>query len=45
MIMVIQVCSFQMGDSKLVSPLGTQLWNLSDLFQFCVIEESQASEG
>ena len=34
-----------MGHSKLVSPLGTQLWKLSDLFQFCVIEESRASEG
>ena len=34
-----------MGHSKLVSPLGTKLWKLSDLFQFCVIEESRASEG
>ena len=33
-----------MGHSKLVSPLGTQLWKLSDLFQFCIIEESWASE-
>ena len=37
--------SFQMGHSKLVSPLGTKLWKLSDLFQFWVIEESRASEG
>ena len=34
-----------MGHSKLVSPLGTQLWKFSDLFQFCVIKESRASEG
>ena len=34
-----------MGHSKLVSPLGAQSWKLSDLFQFCVIEESRASEG
>ena len=34
-----------MGHSKLVSPLGTKLWKLSDLFQFWVIEESRASEG
>ena len=34
-----------MGHSKLVSLSGTQLWKLSDLFQFCVIEESRASEG
>ena len=34
-----------MGHLKLVSPLGIQLWKLSDLFQFCVIEESRASEG
>ena len=34
-----------MGHSKLVSPLGKKSWKLSDLFQFCVIEESRASEG
>ena len=34
-----------MGHTKLVSPLGTKLWKLSDLFQFCAIEESRASEG
>ena len=34
-----------MGHLKLVSPLGIQLWMVSDLFQFWVIEESRASEG
>ena len=40
-----RVCSFKIGHSKLVSPFGTELWKLSDLFQFCMIEESRASEG
>ncbi len=30
--------------SKLDNPLVKQSWKLNDFFQFCIIEESQASE-
>ncbi len=39
------LAEFKIAQSKLVSLLGTQLWKLSDLYEFDVIKESQASEG
>ena len=30
---------------KLDGPLGKKLWNLNYFFQYCIIEESRASEA
>ena len=39
-----RVWRFKRRHSKLVTPLGKHLWKPSNFFQFCIIEESQASE-
>ena len=37
--------NFKTGHTKLDSPLGKNLWNLNYFFQYCIIEESRASEA
>ena len=37
--------NFEIGYTKLYSPLGKNLWNLNYFFQYCIIEESRASEA
>ena len=39
------VGNFKNRYTKLDSPLGKNLWNLNYFFQYCVIEESRASEA
>ena len=37
--------NFKTRYTKLDCPYGKNLWNLNYFFQYCVIEESQASEA
>ena len=37
--------NFEIGYTKLYSPTGKNLWNLNYFFQYCIFEESRASEA